>query len=431
MSGQEMTPRERVRRAINHEAPDMVPLDLGSTSVTGIHVTAYRALERLLGIGGEPVRVIDPFQMLAEVGDPVREALGVDTFGVQLPCTVFGFRNENWKPWRLFDGTEVQVAGGFEYDTDARGDILLYPQGDRRARPSGRMAKDGYYFDAVVRQPPIEEERLDPRRWVEQSFSLYTDEDARYLEETSRRAYEETDYAVIGNFCDGGLGDIGIVPGPNVKDPVGIRDPEEWYVSLVTRKDYIGEIFEIQTDMALKNLEVYRQACGDRVDVLDVSEADFGGQRGLLFSRDVFRELFKPRLERINRWIHARTGWKIFYHSCGAISEILEDLVEIGVDIINPVQYTAQCMDLAELKRNFGGRLVFWGGGVDTQRVLPFGTPEEVWGEVGRTIDTLSAGGGYVFSAVHNIQANIPRENLAALFGAFKTHRRTDDAKTR
>jgi hypothetical protein len=426
-----MTPRERIRHAINHEPPDRVPLDLGSTSVTGIHATAYANLERLLEVAGEPIRVIDPFQMLAEVREPVREALGVDTVGVQLPYTVFGFRNENWKPWRLPDGTEVQVAGGFECQTDARGDILLYPQGDRKTKPSGRMAKDGYYFDVVVRQPSIDEKRLDPRAWVEQSFSLYTDEDARYLEETSRRAYEETEYAVVGNFCDGGLGDIGIVPGPNVKDPVGVRDPEEWYVSLITRKDYIGEIFEIQTDLALKNLEVYREACGDRIDVIDVSEADYGGQRGLLFSKNIFEELFRPRSERINRWIHARTGWKIFFHSCGAISEILGDLIEIGVDIVNPVQYTAQCMDLAELKRRFGGRLVFWGGGVDTQRVLPFGTPEEVRNEVLRNIETLSAGGGFVFSAVHNIQANIPKENLAAFFGAFKTYRGADDAKTR
>jgi hypothetical protein len=170
MKREKMTSRERVGRAINHEAPDRVPPDLGSTSVTGIHVTACGTLERMLRLDGGPVRVIDPFQMLEEVGDPVREALGVDTFGVQLPCTVFGFRNENWKP-------------------------------------SGRMARGGYYFDAVV-----------------------------------------------GNFCDGALGDIGIVPGPNVKDPVGVRDPEEWYVSLITRKAYIGEIFEIQTDMAMKNL---------------------------------------------------------------------------------------------------------------------------------------------------------------------------------
>ena len=436
-----MTPRERVRRTIEHQAPDMVPLDLGSTSVTGIHAMAYRTLRELTGAGGARgggdaryredargggdadgggrIRVIDPFQMLAEVEEGVRERLGVDTFGIQLPYTVFGFRNDRWKPWRLFDGTEVLVAGGFEYDLDANGDVLIYPQGDRKAKPSGRMAKNGYYFDAIVRQKPFDEKTLDARRWVEQSFALYADEDMRYLEETSKKAYEQTDYAVVANFCDGGLGDIGIVPGPNVKEPEGIRDPEEWYVSLALRKDYIGEIFELQTDLALKNLEMYLQACGERVQVVDVSEADYGGQAGLLFSKETFRSLVKPNLGRINGWIHARTGWKTFYHSCGAVGELMEDFIETGVDIINPVQYSAAGMDLAELKRRFGGRVVFWGGGIDTQRVLPFGTPEEVGEEVKKNVSILSKGGGFVFSAVHNIQANIPAPNLRALFDAF------------
>jgi hypothetical protein len=294
------------------------------------------------------------------------------------------------------------------------------------------MARGGYYFDVIVRQPPvIDEERLDPRKWVEQSFALYTEEDARYLEAACRRAHEETEYAIVGNFCDGGLGDLGVVPGPNVKDPVGVRDPEEWYVSLISRKGYIGEIFELQTDLALKNLEIYREACGDRIDVIDVSEADFGSQRGLLFSREVFRELFKPRLARINGWIRANTGWKVFYHSCGAVAELLDDLVEIGVDIVNPVQYTACGMGLDVLKKKYGDRLVFWGGGIDTQRVLPFGTPEEVWNEVVGNIETLAKGGGFVFSAVHNIQANIPAENLAALFGAVKARGIGHDAKAR
>ncbi len=363
--------------------------------------------------------MIDPYQMLADVEETVKARLGVDTAGVSVPYNVFGFRNRDWKPWTLFDGTSVMVAGGFRCSVGANGDLLLHPQGDTSAPPSGRMSKGGYYFDAIVRQKPIDEERLDAKKWVQQTFSEYSDEDARDLEEAVKGMYEQTPYSLVGNFCDGGLGDIGVVPGPAAKDPDGVRDPEEWYISLATRKEYVREIFHHQVELALKNLEVYRQACGDRIDVIDVSETDFGGQRGLLFSRETFRDLFMPGFKRMNDWIHARTPWKVFFHSCGSIREILEDLIQAGVDILNPVQYGADHMDLADLKRKYGERLVFWGGGVDTQKLLAFGTPEQIEREVEANVRTMSRGGGFVFSAVHNIQATVPVENLRALFRAF------------
>jgi hypothetical protein len=400
-----------------------VPLDLGSSSVTGIHAAAYRRLKQLLGVDGGAVKIADPFQMLAEVEDPVKKMLGVDTCGLPLPATVFGFRNQGEKPWMMPDGTEVLMADGFVSDTDDQGNVFVYPRGDRNAAPSGKMPKEGYYFDPVIRQKPISEKQLDAEKWVRQSFSEYTDEDLRFLETASVRLYEQTDYGIVGNFCDGGLGDIGIVPGPNVVDPEGVRDPEEWYVSLLTRKNYIAEIFELQTELALKNLRLYHQASGDRVDIIDVSETDFGGQRALLFSADIFRELFKPRFAAINSWIHDNTSWKIFYHSCGSIAELMEDLIEIGVDILNPVQYSAQGMELRRLKQSYGDRIVFWGGGIDTQHVLPFGTPEQVREEIIENLRTLSPGGGFVFSAVHNIQANVPTGNIQALFDTFREWR--------
>ncbi len=415
-----MTSRERVRKAINHVLPDQVPLDLGSTSVTGIHASTYTQLREVLGVEtGRAVRVVDPFQMLAEVEDQVRKKLGIDTYGIQLPSTVFGFKNENWKPWKLFDGTEVLVPGEFEWDVDHNGDILLYPQGDRKALPSGRMARDGYYFDAIVRQKEIANAKLDPKRWVDQSFSLYTDEDMRFLENTALSIYEETDYSLIGNFCDGGLGDIGIVPGLNVKDPEGVRDPEEWYVSLKTRKEYISDIFEYQTELVLQNLKMYHEACGEEVDIIDISETDFGGQRGLLMSKEIFRELFKPRFKKINDWIHRNTNWKIFYHTCGSVAELMDDFVQIGVDILNPLQYGAEGMDLEEIKGLYGEKMVFWGGGIDTQHILPFGNPEEIDEEVRRNVKILAQGSGYVFSSIHNIQACVPIENVMALFDSF------------
>jgi hypothetical protein len=274
-----------------------------------------------------------------------------------------------------------------------------------------------------VRQKPIDEANLDAKKWVQQTFAAYSDEDARSLEEQVTRMYTQTEYSLVGNFCDGGLGDIGIVPGPAAKDPDGVRDPQEWYISLAIRKEYIRDIFHHQVELALRNLEVYRQACGDKIDVIDVSETDFGGQRGLLFSRETFRDLFMPGFQRINDWIHRHTPWKVFFHSCGSIAEILEDLIECGVDIINPVQYSALDMDLQDLKRRFGDRLVFWGGGVETQKLLSFGTPGQIEREVEANLRTMSRGGGFVFSAVHNIQATVPRENIEALFAAFARFR--------
>ena len=185
-----MTSRERVRRAINHQEADRVPLDLGSTLVTGIAASVYARLKKNLGIEGGSVRVYDPFQMLAEVEEPVKKKLGVDTYGIQLPVTLFGYRNENWKPFRLFDGTEVEISGHFEHDVLPSGDVVQYPKGDRTAPPSGKMPKNGFYFDAIVRQEPIDEAKLDPKEWVLQNYALYTEEDLRFIEETSTRYFE-------------------------------------------------------------------------------------------------------------------------------------------------------------------------------------------------------------------------------------------------
>jgi len=274
-----MTSRERLRKAINHEEADRIPLDLGSTLVTGIQASIYAKLKKALGINTGKIKVYDPFQMLAEVEDEVKKELGVDTYGIQLPTTMFGYKNENWKLFKLFDGTEVLISGHFEYDVLENGDIVQYPKGDRSAPPSGRMPKGGFYFDTIVRQEPIEESKLDPREWVEQTYSLYTDEDLRYLEETSKWYYENTDYALVGNFWGAGFGDIAIVPGPHIPHPKGIRDPEEWYVSSITRKSYIKEIYDYQFELQMKNLKMYREAVGDRIDVIVMSGTDFGAQK--------------------------------------------------------------------------------------------------------------------------------------------------------
>ena len=411
-----MTSRERVRLAINHKEADRIPLDLGSTLVTGIQASIYPKLKNALGISKGLVKVYDPYQMLAEVEDELKQLLGVDTYGIQLPVTVFGYRNEDWKTFKMFDGTEVLISGNFEYDVLKNGDIVQYPKGDRDAPPSGKMPKGGYYFDTIVRQEPIDESKLDPEEWVEQTYSLYTEEDLEYLEKTSKWYYENTDYSLVGNFWGAGFGDIAIVPGPHIPYPKGIRDPEEWFVSMVARKQYIKEIFQYQLELQMKNLKLYRQAVQDRIDIIVMSGTDFGAQNGPFISPSLYREVFKPLHKAMNDWIHEKTDWKTFYHSCGSDVDFLDDFVSAGVDILNPVQISASGMDPDFLKKNYGDKLVFWGGGVDTQKTLPFGTPENVKEEVENNMLTFGKGGGFVFNTVHNIQPTVPIDNLITMF---------------
>jgi uroporphyrinogen-III decarboxylase len=415
-----MTSRERVRKAIHHQETDRPPMDLGSTLVTGIQATAYARLKTALGISGGAVRVYDPYQMLAEVEEPVKKALGVDTFGIQLPTNFFGYRNENWKPFRMFDGTEVEISGHFESDVLPNGDIVQYPKGDRSAPPSGRMPKGGFYFDTIVRQEPIDESRLDPKEWVSQTYAPYTDEELRFIEETSRWWYDNSSYSSVGNFWGAGFGDIAVVPGPSVLHPKGIRDPEEWYVSTITRKAYVQEIFRLQFEIQIKNLQMYRQAVGDRIDVIVMSGTDFGSQNGPFISPDAYREMFKPLHKAMNDWVHAHTPWKTWYHTCGSVVAYLDDFAEAGIDILNPVQISAAGMSPTTLKQKWGDRFVFWGGAVDPQRTLPFGTPAQVREETRANIATFSAGGGYVFNNVHNIQATVPTENILAMLESVR-----------
>lgn len=418
-----MTSRERVRRTINHKLPDRIPLDLGATQVTGIQALIYARLKEALGIRTGEIKVYEPFQMLAEVEEEVRKLLGVDTVGIYSPQTMFGFKNENWKPFKMFDGTEVLVSGHFEYDILDNGDLVLYPRGDRTAPPSARMPKGGFYFDNLVRQEPIDEVELDPRKWVEETYDLYSEEDLHHLEDIARFYYENTEYSLVGNFWGAGLGDIAIVPGPHIRHPGGIRDPEEWFMSLAIRKQYIQDLFGFQYELEMKNLKMYREALGDRLDVIVMGGTDFGQQRGPFIAPETYRELFKPYHKATNDWVHQNTPWKTFVHTCGSVAAFLDDFAEAGFDILNPVQISAAGMAPGFLKDGYGDRFIFWGGGVDTQKTLPFGTPDNVRREVAENMEVFGRGGGYVFNTVHNIQATVPVNNLLAMFEAFKEKR--------
>ena len=243
------------------------------------------------------------------------------------------------------DGAEVLISGDFEYDVLENGDLAQYPKRDRSAPPAGEMPKDGFYFDTIVRQEPIEESKLDRKEWVEQTNNLYTEEDLQYLEKTAQWYYENTYCALLCTLWDAGFGDIAFVPGPHIQHPKGIRDSEEWFMSLLTRKQYIKEIFQYQLELQMKNLKMYREAVQDRIDIVVMSGTDFGAQNGPFISPNTYREVFKPLHKEMNDWVHKNTGWKTFLHTCGSDVAFLDDFISTGVDILNPVRILATGMD--------------------------------------------------------------------------------------
>ena len=419
------TSRERVNLILNYQEADRVPLDLGGSMCSGMSVSSvYRLRQALnLDLPGTPVKVIEPFQMLGEIKPDLINALGVDVVQLSGTKTFFGFKNEGWREWILFDGTPVLVPGAFNTEPEPDGSILMYPEGDRSAPPSGHMPKDGFYFDAIVRQPPIDEAVLDPEDNLEE-FGPISDGDLAHLRQESERLYEETDKAIMAGLGGTSFGDIAMVPATQLKYPKGIRDITEWYISTKARRDYVYKVFERQCEIALANLEKVYQAVGDRVTAVFVSGTDFGTQNGPFIAPRVYRDLYQPFHNAVNGWIHQNTTWKTLIHSCGSIMALLPDFIEAGFDILNPVQCSATGMDPQTLKDRFGEQITFWGGGVDTQHILPFGTPDEVQQEVRERIRIFGQGGGFVFNTIHNVQARVPVENLLAMYETVREYGR-------
>ncbi|UCF44541.1 MAG: methyltransferase [Planctomycetota bacterium] len=415
-----MTGRERVLRVLEHKEVDRAAVDLGGTPFSGAQVSVIAKLREAIGLdkAGEPVKVIEPYQMLGEVGADLREALGIDVVNLWGPKSFLGFVNADWKRWRTFDGTDVLVAGRFNTEADAEGAILQYPEGDKSVPASAKMPKGGFYFDAIIRQEPIDEAKLNPADNLEE-FGPVSDEDLRVYEQQADDLYNNTDLAIAAGFSGTAFGDIALVPAPFLKHPKGIRDIEEWYISTVTRKEYIKEVFAGQAEIAIENLGRLYQAVGNKVHVVYLDGTDLAAQNTLFCSPEGYKELYLPFSKKLNDWIHANTKWKTMKHCCGGCEPLIEGFIEAGFDILNPVQTSAKGMDPQRLSEKYGDRIVFWGGGVDTQGRLPFGTADEVREQVAERVKVFGGKSGFVFAAIHNIQSNTPVENVVAMFEAL------------
>lgn len=414
-----MTHKERLIKSLNHEQPDRIPIDFGGTAVTGLHASVVAGLRDYFHLEKRPVQVHEPYQMLGLVEDDLLDAMGIDIQGVFGPKTMFGFPIREWKPLTLWQKFELLVPVDFNTTVDENGDLLIYPEGDTSVAPSGRMPKGGWFFDAIIRQDPIDEDRLDPEDNLEEFKPLSTDDLAWYRD--AARAAAHGGRGVIGGVPGAALGDIAFVPAPSLKHPRGIRDISEWYMSTRSRRQYVHRVFEKQTACAIDNMALIRETVGsDAFDVVFVCGTDFGTQNSSFCSVATFRELWLPYYKQINDWIHKNTSWKTFKHSCGSVERFIPSFIEAGFDILNPVQCSAANMDPRRLKSVYGDQIVFWGGGVDTQKTLPFGTPEEVRCEVIERCEIFSRDGGFVFNSIHNAQAGTPIENFVAMLDALR-----------
>ncbi|MGB9688816.1 uroporphyrinogen decarboxylase family protein [Thermogutta sp.] len=380
MKKETMLPRERVLAALNHQEPDRVPLDLGGNQ-TGIHRLAYEALVKHLG-WEEKIEIMDAVQQLARPSEQVLQRFRIDT------RYIFAKPSENWKGGI----TEAVRDGKRWYD-------LVDEFGVRWSMP----AEDGLYMDITYH--PLAEATL---RDLEDYPFPRGDDPSRFvgLREEARRLREETPYAVVSGIS-------GVV----YEICWYMRGLERWFMDMIEQPEFCEALLDRTLQFWLDWFRVFLQEVGDLVDVIMIGD-DLTGQNGPLFNPEFYRRVVKPRQKKLVQYIRARTRAKIWYHTCGACSVYIPDLIDNGIDILNPVQISARDMDPRTLKAQWGDRLVFWGGAIDAQHVLPYATPQEIREHVRRNLETWKPGGGYVFNNVHNIQAGVPPENIVALYDA-------------
>ncbi len=411
LSGKEglLKSRERVLTALNHGEPDRVPIDFSGHRSSGISAIAYSKLRRFLGLEPGPVRVYDPIQQLAIVDEDILDRFGVDTIELG---RAFALDDDSWADWVLPDGAPCQMP---VWALPERGDGEWIIR-SKTGRVIARMPDGALYFEQAY-FPFAEEDDLDaiPEAMDECMWTAIPTPSGplaagpggrNLLAEGARALRENTDRAILGLF-GGNLLEIGQFLFRNDNFFMLLAsDPKKAHL-------FLDKLLEIH----LSNLEQFLGSVGEYIDVIVFGD-DLGMQTGPQISPTMYREFFKPRHKVM--WNRAKelADVKVMLHSCGGIRELIPDLIEAGLEAVNPVQISCAGMDAAELKKEFGRDFTFWGGGCDTQSILPDGTPDMVAKHVKEQIEILSPGGGFVFQQVHNIMANVPPENIVAMFEA-------------
>lgn len=403
-----MTSRERVMAALNHCEPDQVPLDFSGHRSSGIAAMAYPKLRAALGLPPRPVRVYDPIQQLAVVDEDVLDRFGVDTIEMGRG---FALEDRDWRDWTLPDGAPCQLPAWVKPERDGQRWVLRSASGRIIA-----VMPDGAWYFEQTHWPFLENEDLDriPEAMSECMWTAVASPpgplalDAETLAAGARALRARTDRAIIALF-GGNLLEIGQFLYRN----------DQFLLMLAAEPDRVHRFLDRLVEIHLANLERFLGAVGGSVDIVLFGD-DLGMQQGPQMSPDMYREFFKPRHAQLWQRAKELAKVKVMLHCCGGVRELLPDLIDAGLDAINPVQISCRGMDAASLKRDFGKDITFWGGGCDTQDILPNGTPEDVAAHVRRQVEIMQPGGGFVFQQVHNILANVPAENVIAMFDAVR-----------
>jgi uroporphyrinogen-III decarboxylase len=406
-----MNSRERVLRAVNFLPTDRVPIDLGAMKASGISVKAYNRVKERLNIHSM-TRVWDPMSMIASVEEEVMRRFHVDVVPLDVSSVTHDILPEReLVPMTLYEGAEGLFPPDINIATDSEGRWVLL---DHDGKPTSfRMPREGYYFDDLSFNRPGSV--IDPKAF--RPINGFTDEQLNAIHARGKLLHDNTEYAILGwggGVCFLGLSSL-------IKDRfsnVAMGVPSEWVIMLMTEKETCHEMMDKSVEASIMCLKQLHHAVGDYCFAWGIAADDSGMQSGEFISPELWEEMIKPHYTKLCDWIHRNTKWKTFLHSCGSIYNLIPHMIDAGIDILNPIQISAANMDTARLKKEYGGKIVFWGGGCNTQQVLQTASPEEVRDHVREQLRILKPGGGYVFNQVHNIQANVPTDNIIAMLDA-------------
>ncbi|MFO8036832.1 MAG: uroporphyrinogen decarboxylase family protein [Anaerolineales bacterium] len=399
-----MNHRERVLTALSHEEPDRVPIDLGATQVSGIMAIAYQEFREYLGLGPGITRVMDIYQQTALIEQDMRELLDLDT----LP--IFQEPNE-WQDGTLANGAEAKFPAKFNPQIQEDGSRIVL---DANGNIKLKMPSGGHYYDFVHMPLSDATSITDIETCMDEieknDEPEHLDKDYTELAAKAKRLREETDYLLTGYFG-----------GHIMYTAQSLRGWDTFLLDLLINEKLARALMEKLVEAHFRRIDRFASTIGKYVDVVEFDE-DLGMQDRTLMRPSLYRKMLKPYQKRMFEYAKSKCDAYILFHSDGAIAPFFPDFVEMGIDIVNPIQVSADGMDTQTLKKEFGDDITFWGGTCDTQETLPFGSPEEVVDEVKRRIDDLAPGGGFVFAPVHNIQIGVPCQNIEALFETAKTY---------
>ena len=407
-----MTSRERVLKAFEFKASDRIPVDFSGHRSSGLSAIEYPKLRKALGLKPMPVRVYDPLQQLAVLDEDILDLLGIDTIELG---RAFALEEKDWQPWVLPDGTDCFLPAWINVEREEKRWII-------RSESGGIIAQmpDGAQFFEQVFYPYYEDDTDQSDIHAAMKESMWHTvasppgpladgpEGEKLLAASARQLRQSTDRAIIGLF-GGNLLESGQMLYRN----------DKFLLMLAMDPPAVHDFLDRLTEIHLENLEKYLASVGDSIDIVLFGD-DLGMQSGPQISPEMYREFFKPRHKLM--WDKAKelADVKVMLHCCGGVRELLPDLIDAGLDTINPVQTTARGMEASQLKKDFGKEIVFWGGGCDTQQILPNGSPEEVYAHTKQQLEIMSPDGGFVFQQIHNILPGVPPENILAMFDAVK-----------